>query len=55
MPVHLQRAYAGKFATDPHGLRVTESIADEILSLPMYPELSDAMVAEVVGAVRSLI
>jgi dTDP-4-amino-4,6-dideoxygalactose transaminase len=34
---------------------VTEAVAGEILSLPMYPELSDAMVARIVDTVRSLV
>ena len=37
VPVHLQRAYRGRVR---HGsLAVTEQAAQEVLSLPMYPEL----------------
>jgi dTDP-4-amino-4,6-dideoxygalactose transaminase len=55
VPVHLQPAYAGRCDADPSGLGVTESIAAHIVSLPMYPELSDAMVTQVVDAVRRLV
>lgn len=55
VPVHLQPAYVGRLDADPQGLATTEVVATQILSLPMYPELSDAMVASVVDAVRSLV
>ena len=51
IPVHLQEGYrdlgyvAGQF---PH----TERAAREVLSLPMYPELSNVQIEEVVAAVR---
>jgi dTDP-4-amino-4,6-dideoxygalactose transaminase len=40
VPVHNQPAYAGRVPT-ARSLDVTEKIAREVLSLPMYPELSD--------------
>jgi dTDP-4-amino-4,6-dideoxygalactose transaminase len=43
VPVHLQPAYADRFGKArplPH----TEAVAEQILSLPMYPELEDAHV-----------
>jgi dTDP-4-amino-4,6-dideoxygalactose transaminase len=55
VPVHRQPAYAGRFDVDPGGMAGTEAVAGEILSLPMYPELSDAMVARIVDTVRSLV
>jgi dTDP-4-amino-4,6-dideoxygalactose transaminase len=47
IPVHLQKAYAnlGYRAGD---LPVTEKLADQFLSLPIYPELQLEQVAEVV-------
>ena len=51
-PVHLQKAYAwlgyaeGDF---PHA----EQAAAEVLSLPIYPELSDHQVDYIAAAVRS--
>ena len=55
VPVHRQPAYAGRFEFDPAGLNNTDAAAAQILSLPMYPELSDAMVASVVDALRRLL
>ena len=49
-PAHMQAAYA-EFAPTA-GLPVTERAAGEVLSLPMYPELTDDEVALVVTAVR---
>jgi dTDP-4-amino-4,6-dideoxygalactose transaminase len=54
-PVHCQPAYAGRCERDPLGLPATEAVAGEILSLPMFPELSDADVAEVAAAVRGAV
>jgi dTDP-4-amino-4,6-dideoxygalactose transaminase len=53
VPVHRQPAYAGRLVMDPGGLATTDAVAREVLSLPMYPELSDAAIARVVDAVRS--
>ena len=51
-PVHRQDAYAGRLPLGPGGLPVTEQLAREILSLPIYPELGDEQVAQVIEAVR---
>jgi dTDP-4-amino-4,6-dideoxygalactose transaminase len=52
IPLHLQPAFAA-----PHGspgeLGVAERAAAEILSLPLYPELTDEQARAVVGAVRA--
>jgi dTDP-4-amino-4,6-dideoxygalactose transaminase len=51
VPVHLQPAFAG---TVPAGaLPVTEQLARETLSLPMYPELGPEALESVVRAVRA--
>ncbi|MGP0021566.1 MAG: DegT/DnrJ/EryC1/StrS family aminotransferase [Candidatus Sulfotelmatobacter sp.] len=51
VPVHLQPAYAdlgyGRGAF-PH----SEAAAEQVLSLPLYPELSSQAIAEVAGAVK---
>jgi dTDP-4-amino-4,6-dideoxygalactose transaminase len=39
LPIHKQRAYASRVKT-AKTMRVTEYLADEVVSLPMYPELS---------------
>ncbi len=50
-PVHLQPAYRGlDRLTDPSS--VSERLAGEILSLPLYPELRDDEVDVVVEALR---
>jgi len=48
VPVHLQPAYSKRFA--PAKLGETERAAKEVLSLPMYPELSEAEVKQIVSA-----
>jgi hypothetical protein len=50
VPVHLQPAYAERVALGPSLCAATEQAAAEILSLPMYPELTDAQVAAVCAA-----
>ena len=52
VPVHLQPAYKGK-VTGGDSLPETERAAREILSLPMYPELSTDECNRVIEAVRS--
>lgn len=48
VPVHLQRAYA-ELGYGPGALPVTERLAGEFLSLPIYPELLPEQVIEVVS------
>jgi dTDP-4-amino-4,6-dideoxygalactose transaminase len=50
-PIHLQRAYA-HLGQGPGSCPVTERAADEMISLPMYPDLTDAQVDRVVAALR---
>ena len=52
IPIHLQPAYTGRtrIAQD---LRVTEELANTVLSLPMYPELASEDIARVIEAVNS--
>lgn len=52
MPVHLQPAYKGRIRT-AQDMSATERLAAEVLSLPMYPELSSDEVAQVIKAVNS--
>jgi len=51
VPVHLQPAYRGRLG-DVGSLPETERAAREVLSLPMFPELAEADVRQVAGAVR---
>jgi dTDP-4-amino-4,6-dideoxygalactose transaminase len=51
IPAHLQAAYAHLgYATG--SLPVTERVADAILSLPIYPQLTDGEAGRVVDAIR---
>jgi dTDP-4-amino-4,6-dideoxygalactose transaminase len=51
-PLHLQEAWSRTYATTPSFPRA-ERLAAEILSLPVFPELTDAEVESVVQAVES--
>jgi dTDP-4-amino-4,6-dideoxygalactose transaminase len=53
-PVHLQPAYAGRIALGPRRCVATEQAAAEVLSLPLFPELTDAQVETVCAALRRL-
>ena len=50
VPVHLQRAYAA-LGYRPGALPITEAHAQQIVSLPMYAELTDAQIDAVVSAI----
>ncbi|WP_424814002.1 DegT/DnrJ/EryC1/StrS family aminotransferase [Roseococcus sp. YIM B11640] len=54
VPVHLQPAYEGRVALGPAGCVETARAAQEVFSLPMYPELTDEQVARVCLALRQL-
>lgn len=52
VPVHKQPAYAGGM---PHlSLPVTEKVVGEILSIPCFPEISDAQLEYVADSLKSL-
>lgn len=52
VPVHLQPAYHGRIETRG-GMTVTEDLASRIISLPLYPDLTDDEVESVCAAVAS--
>ena len=52
IPVHLHPYYRKRFGTRPGDCPVAEAAYERILSLPMYPGMSDGQVDEVIGAVR---
>jgi dTDP-4-amino-4,6-dideoxygalactose transaminase len=54
IPVHLQQAYAS-LGYERGAFPVSEKIADQFLSLPMFPELSEAQVNFVVEAVTEVV
>jgi dTDP-4-amino-4,6-dideoxygalactose transaminase len=51
VPVHLQKAYA-TLGCEPGSLPITEAVADQFLSLPIYPELRLDEVVEVVSKLK---
>jgi dTDP-4-amino-4,6-dideoxygalactose transaminase len=51
VPCHLQAAYQG-LGMKPGSLPVTEQAAQEVLSLPMYPELTESQIMSVASAVK---
>ena len=51
IPIHQQAPYAA-VRTLPDGAPVSTRLAGEILSLPLYPEMTEAQVVEVAAAVR---
>jgi len=51
-PVHLQPGYRGRIKIAPGGLTVTETAYKQILSLPMYPQLSDAQIGHVLNSLK---
>ena len=50
-PCHAQPAWAGR--SGDLALTNAEAVAGEVLSLPMFPEMSEAQVERVIAAVRS--
>ena len=52
IPIHLQQAY-GELGLGRGAFPVTEKLADEILSLPMFPELSSQQIERVLEGVSS--
>lgn len=51
IPVHLQHGFRN-LGYDEGDLPQTERVCREVLSLPMYPELSDETVMQIAGSVR---
>lgn len=54
VPPHLQPAYAGLFCDGELCLKITETIHDQVISLPISPVMMDADVSKVVQALGSL-
>jgi dTDP-4-amino-4,6-dideoxygalactose transaminase len=54
VPIHLQPAYKGRILTGLDGLVETERACLEILSLPIYPELSDEQVDRIADALQTV-
>jgi dTDP-4-amino-4,6-dideoxygalactose transaminase len=54
VPVHLQQAYAN-LGHQRGAFPVSEQIANEFLSLPMFPELTEGQMEFVIGTVTETI
>jgi len=52
IPLHLQKAYASR-GYGAHAFHVTERVAAEIVSLPMFPQLTGAQQERVASEIRS--
>jgi dTDP-4-amino-4,6-dideoxygalactose transaminase len=52
VPVHLHPAYRDRVPVGPTGLRNSERVTGEILSLPIYPQLGDAAVDRVIAEIQ---
>ena len=52
LPVHLHPAYRGRLPVGPSGLRESERVTREILSLPIFPQLGDDAVDRVIAEIR---
>jgi dTDP-4-amino-4,6-dideoxygalactose transaminase len=53
-PVHLQPAYRGRTPLGPAGCAETARAAAEVMSVPMFPELTEAQVERVCEALRRI-
>ena len=51
VPIYSQGAYSD-LGLKPEGFPITEQFSKEILSLPMYPELSEAQIDEVINSIK---
>jgi dTDP-4-amino-4,6-dideoxygalactose transaminase len=52
IPIHLQAAYRD-LGYAPGDFPVSESVARQVLSLPIYPELTDAQIETIASAIRA--
>jgi dTDP-4-amino-4,6-dideoxygalactose transaminase len=55
VPLHLTAAYQALGAPEPGSMPVAETLADEILSLPMYAELSEEQIEYIIHALQEFI
>ena len=51
LPIHQHPAYEGRILTSKN-MSITERLAQKIISLPMYPELSNSDIDKIVGALK---
>lgn len=53
-PVHLLQFYRERFGTGPGLCPVAEKVAEQILTLPLFPSMTEEMIEKVIGEVNRL-
>lgn len=54
VPAHHSYGYSDKCTIPENGLPVTEKIINTVLSLPLYPEITDESISKVIKAIKNL-
>jgi len=54
IPLHVHPYYRDKYGYRPEDFPIAYAAFQRIVSLPLYPKMSDDDVQDVIGAVRSL-
>jgi len=54
MPIHIQPAYKNRIRTSSD-MKITEMLAKEVISLPIYPELEEKQVLKVVEIIKEFL
>ncbi|HSB79691.1 MAG TPA: DegT/DnrJ/EryC1/StrS family aminotransferase, partial [Candidatus Methylomirabilis sp.] len=55
LPVHMHPYYRERFGTGPGMCPAAEDAADKLLTLPLFPRMTDSDVADVIAAVERVI
>ncbi len=55
LPVHLHPYYRDRFGTDRGLCPAAEEAADRLLTLPLFPQMTDGDIADVIASVRKVI
>ncbi len=55
VPVHMQPFYREKYGYRADDLPRTRALYDQIVSLPLFPKMSDEDVGDVIGAVEQIV
>jgi dTDP-4-amino-4,6-dideoxygalactose transaminase len=55
IPLHLHPFYRQNFGYQPGDFPMAAAVYQRIVSLPIYPNMTDADVDDVIGAVRSIV
>ena len=55
LPVHLHPFYRERFGTDRGLCSAAEEAADRLLTLPLFPQMTDADIADVIAAMAKVI